>query len=150
MVIFLIKIALSDWQELSDTLKKTNLQTGKKKKRGERINLHSDTHEIPGKFQNISNRACCIKISSECCCSWETSSFTLWLFLRRRWKELPCLKEKNKFTTTSKNSETFHCFACLGIEGNAHKNTPQQLHDTALKPELLAHGRLFLLMNKNT
>lgn len=35
MVIFLIKLALSDWQEWSDTLKKTNLQTGEKKRGGE-------------------------------------------------------------------------------------------------------------------
>lgn len=34
MVIFLIKLALSDWQEWSDTLKKTNLQTAKRKKKG--------------------------------------------------------------------------------------------------------------------
>lgn len=34
MVIFLIKLALSDWQEWSDTLKKTNLQTGEKKEGG--------------------------------------------------------------------------------------------------------------------
>lgn len=71
-------------------------------------------------------------------------------FPKEEVKRVTLFKGKKKFTTTSKNSETFHCFACLGIEGNAHKNTPQQLHDTALKPELLAHGRLFLLMNKNT
>lgn len=90
-----------------------------------RIHLHSDTHEIPGRLQNSNNRAC-TGISHECCCSWETINFTLWHFLRRRWKQLPSLKKK-KLLLAAKSLKTFHCFAY-----------PQQLHDTSLKVELQA------------
>lgn len=71
-------------------------------------------------------------------------------------KIVTLLKGKKKSPPAAKIPKPFTALLACAIEGSTKKKTktknptPQQPHDTALKAELLAHGRLFLLTNKNT
>lgn len=116
--------------------------------------MHSDTHKIPGKLQNTSDKACCIKISYECCCSRKTHCFTLCLFISMR-ETVTLSKEKGEKVTTGSKKQTKpnqpakqnpKIFSVLCLPKILGKKT-QHIHHTALKSGFLSH-RLVLANQK--